>query len=132
MNVDVIVDRIVVSNKVNFGKKHFKSFISHKDDHEEVIPLCIMLPKMSPYRKDFHETKENELKEKYNKIWGKVNKFIKKRFDSEAVYNEQHLKPKIKSFEGKVNTNFSNDKMPKEGSHFVCQWCRLTLFLKLA
>ena len=30
------------------------------------------------------------------------------------------LKPKIKSSEGKINTNFHNDKMSKEGSHCIC------------
>ena len=74
---------------------------------------------------------DNELQEEHNEIWGIVNKFIKKRFDSEVVYNEQYLKPKIKSYEAKVNTNFNNDKMPKDCSHFACQWYRLTIFLKL-
>ena len=30
------------------------------------------------------------------------------------------VKTKIKSFEGKINTNFHDDKIPKEGSHFIC------------
>ena len=41
---------------------------------------------------------------------------LKKRFDSEPVYNEKYLKTKIKSYEVKVYTNFHNNKMPKEGS----------------
>ena len=54
---DVNIDRIVVSNKVSFGKKVFKSFIGYKDDHEEVMSLYIMVPKISAYKKDFDETK---------------------------------------------------------------------------
>ena len=46
--------------------------------------------------------------EKYHKIWDKVSKVIKKRFDSEPAYNEKHL-TKIKSFDRKVNANFHND-----------------------
>ena len=82
---------------------------------------------MSAYRKDFDETKyvsflikDDKLLEKYNEMWGKVKNSIKKEFDSEPVYNEKHLKPKIKSYIGKLNTNFHDDKIPKEGSQFIC------------
>ena len=30
------------------------------------------------------------------------------------------MKFKIKAFNGKMNTNFHNNKIPKEGSQFVC------------
>ena len=52
-NVDI--NKIVVSNKVSFGKKGFKYFIGYKDG--KIKPLCIFLPKMRAYRKDFDETK---------------------------------------------------------------------------
>ena len=54
--------------------------------------------------------KIDELLEKYNKIWEKVNNDIKKEFDSEPVCNEKCLKAKIKSYNGKLNTNFHNIK----------------------
>ena len=44
---------------------------------------------------------------------------IKKEFDSEPVYNEKYLKAKIKLYDGKINTNFHNNKIPKEGSQFI-------------
>ena len=47
--------------------------------------------------------------EKYNQIWDKVNKVIKKGIDSEPVYNDKYLKTKIKSYKGKINTNFYGD-----------------------
>ena len=90
-----------------------------------------MLPKMSAYRRDFDETKytsfmikNKELLEKYNDIWEKVRNSIKKGFDGEPVYNEKYTKTKIKSYEGKINTNFNDDKEPKEGSQYICilQW----------
>ena len=76
---------------------------------------------MSAYRRDFgfNETKyvflikDDELLEKYNEIWEKVSNSIKKGFDSEPIYNEKYPKNKIKSYEGKINTNFHNDKIPK-------------------
>ena len=91
------------------------------------MPLCIMLPKLSAYGRDFDETKymsflikDNEFIGKYNEIWHKISNNIKKLFVSEPVYSKKYLKTKIKSYKGKINTNFYNDKMPKEGSYCIC------------
>ena len=64
--------------------------------------------------------KDDELLEKYNEIWEKVKNSLKKEFNSEPVYKEKYLKAKIKSYNGKINTNFHNNKIPREGSQFVC------------
>ena len=64
--------------------------------------------------------KDDELKKKHNEIWVKVNNSIKNGFDSEPVYNEKYLKTKTKSYESKMNTNFFDDGMPKEG--FYCSF----------
>ena len=68
---------------------------------------------MSAYRRDFDETKhmtflikEFELLGKYNEIGEKVKNSIEKEFDSEPVCNEKYLKARIKSYNGKINTNF--------------------------
>ena len=34
--------------------------------------------------------------------------------------NEKYLKAKVKSYNGKINKNFHNNKIPKEGSQFIC------------
>ena len=80
-NIDI--NKIVVSNKVSFGKKGFKYFIGYKGA-KNIRPLCIFLPKMSAYRKDSDETKHisfliknDELLEKYNEISEKVKNSIK-------------------------------------------------------
>ena len=93
---------------------------------KKLNPYVYFLPKISAYRKDFDETKnmsflmkDDELSEKYNGIWEKDKNIIKKEFDSEPVYNEKYLKAKIKSNNGKINTNFHNSKIPKEGSQFL-------------
>ena len=89
------------------------------------MPLCVFLPKMSAYKGDFDEIKymsflikDDELLEKYNEIREKVKNSIKKEFDSKPVYNEKYLKAKIKPYNGKINTNFHNNKIPREGSQF--------------
>ena len=80
---------------------------------------------MSAYRKDCDETKyvsflikDDKPLEKYNALWEKINS-LKKEFDSEPVYNEKYLKAKIKSYDWKLNTNFRDNKIPKEGSQFI-------------
>ena len=59
-------------------------------------------------------TKDDELLKKYNKVWKKVKNTINKEFNSKPVYNEKYLKGKIKSYNGKINTNFHKSKIPKE------------------
>ena len=44
----------------------------------------------------------------------------KKKFDNEPVYKEKYRKNKIKSYNEKMNTNFHNNKIPKEGSQYIC------------
>ena len=51
---------------------------------------------------------------------------IQKGLDSEPVCKSQkYLKIKIKSHEGKINTNFHDNSVPKEGSH--CVYLSVTL-----
>ena len=60
------------------------------------MPLCIFLPKMSAYRRDFYETKHMS--------------FLIKNNESLENYNEIDQR----------NTNFHNNKIPKEGSQCIC------------
>ena len=53
---------------------------------KKIKTLCIFLPKMTAYRKDFDETKyisflikDDEFLEKYNEIWEKVQNILKKK-----------------------------------------------------
>ena len=53
-NIDI--NKIVLSNKVCFGKKGFEYFICDKNG-KNIRPSCILLPKMSAYKIYFYETK---------------------------------------------------------------------------
>ena len=82
---------------------------------------------MSADRKDFDQTKfmvflikGDKLLEQYNEIWEKVKHSLKKEFDSKPVYNKKYLKAKIKTYNGKININFHNSKIPKGDSQYVC------------
>ena len=54
------------------------------------------------------------------KLKKKLKLVLKKEFAKEPVYNEKCLKAKIKSYNRKIKTNFYNNKIPKEGSQFIC------------
>ena len=119
-NIDI--NKIVVSNKISFGKNDFEYFIGYRDA-KKIRHLCIFLQKMSAYKRDFDKTKcmsflikDEKLLEKYNDIWEKVRNVINKEFDSKPVYNEKYLKTKVKS----CNANFHNSNIPKEGSQCIC------------
>ena len=43
-----------------------------------------------------------------------------KEFDSNPVYNGKYIKTKTKSYNGKINKNFYNNKIPKEASECIC------------
>ena len=51
---------------------------------------------------------------------------IKTEFDSQLAYNKKYLKAKIKYFNGKINTNFYNNKIRKKGSQCICLLVILT------
>ena len=54
------------------------------------------------------------------KFGKKAKNSLKKEFDCQPVYNKKYLKAKIKFYNGKINTNFHDDKILKEGSQFIC------------
>ena len=74
-------------------KKVFKYFIGYEVDPEKIMPLCILVPKMSVYTRKFDETKymyvfqikDDDLQEKYNEILDNVSKVIKAKFVSKPV-----------------------------------------------
>ena len=86
-----------------------------------------MLPKTSAYVKNYNgQTKlmyflieDDDLLEKYNAIWDKVNADIKKEFDSEHVYNREFLRTKIKIHVDEV-TDFYGKKIPMVDSNHTC------------
>ena len=58
----------------------------------------------------------NRLK-KYKEIWDRINYTIEKEFDSEPMHNGKF---QIKSYNGKIKTDFHDSAMPKNGSHRIC------------
>ena len=61
---------------------------------------------------------DDKLLKKYNKIWEKVSSLMNIKFDSELVYAKKYIKSKIKSYEGRTNTNFQSKRIPKENASY--------------
>ena len=88
-----------------------------------------MLPKRSAYGRDIDETKYMYFLIKDGKLLENIIKFRKKSevaSKKDSIVNlytmkkiKYLLKTKIKSYEGKINTNFYSDKIPEEGSKNV-------------
>ena len=91
---------MIVSNKFPSDKQDFKYFIGYKDN-KEIRPLYIFFPEMSIYKRYSDKTKcmnfmikDENIFDKYMTNWEKVSNMIKKKFNSELIYNKKYLKAK--------------------------------------
>ena len=124
------VDQIVVSDKFNHNNDGFKYFIGYQEG-EIVKPLCIILPQMSGYIKYFENggknvsflIKDDEVWDKYDKIWDVIKDKLGIKFHSEPVYEYKYLKAKVREFDGVIKTNFLGNDVPKENMHYTCIAC---------
>ena len=115
---DLDVNKILVSKKESYGTKNsLKYFIGYNDD-DVIRPLCIKLPQMIDYVKNFDSNKtmsfivtDIKLLKKYKKM-EKISNLMNIEFDSEPVYgdNDKYIKTKIRIYEDRVNTNFQGKK----------------------
>ena len=128
--MSVTVDQIVVSDKFKHNNEGFKYFIGYQEG-EIVKPLCIILPQMSGYIKYFENggknmsflIKDDEVWDKYDKIWDVTKDKLGIKFHSEPVYEYKYLKAKVREFNGVIKTNFLGNDMPKENMYYTCIAC---------
>ena len=67
--------------------------------------------------------KDDNVLDKYNKIWDKIKKKLNITFHSMLVYDETYIKAKVREFYSVVKTNFLGDGVPKENIHYTCIAC---------
>ena len=128
--MSVNVGQIVVSDKFKHNNEDFKYFIGYQEG-EIVKPLCIILPQMNGYIKYFENggknmsflIKDDEVWEKYDKIWDVIKDKLGIKFHSEPVYEYKYLKAKVREFDGVIKTNFLGNDVPKENMHYTCIAC---------
>ena len=122
--------QIVVSYKSKHNGEGFKYFIGYRQGGI-VKPLCIILLQMSGYIKHFENgsknmsflNKDDEVWDKYDKIWDVIKDKLGIKFHSEPVYKYKYLKAKVREFDGVIKTNFLSNGMPKENMYYSCIVC---------
>ena len=67
--------------------------------------------------------KDDEVRDKYDKMWDVSKNKLNIKFHSEPVYEYIYLKTKVREFNGEIKTNFLNNDMPKENIHYSCTAC---------
>ena len=93
--MSVNVDQIVISDKFEHNNESFKYFIGYQEG-ETVKPLCVILPQMNGYIKDFEYEgknmsfliKNDKVWEKYEQIWGLIKNKLGIKFPSLPVYDK--------------------------------------------
>ena len=64
--------------------------------------------------------KDNNVLDKYNKIWNLTENKIVIKFHSEPIYDQTYIKAKVREFDGVIKTNFLGNGAPKENMHYAC------------
>ena len=67
--------------------------------------------------------RDDNVLDKYNKIWGKIKEKLNIKFHSKPVYDETYIKVKVREFDGKIRTIFLGNEMPKENIYYTCIAC---------
>ena len=49
-----------------------------------------------------------------------MKKLLSVEFDSQTTYDKKYIKTKVKTFEDNVITKFTDNKIPKENTHYSC------------
>ena len=126
---DIDVNEILVSKKESYGTKNSLKYFIGYNDVDVTRPLCILLPQMIGYVKQFDSNKtmsfkvtDNKQLKKYKNIWEKVGDLSNIKFYSEPVYGDvdKYIKTKIKINGDRRNTNFQGQKVPKENTSYKC------------
>ena len=119
--MSVNLDQTVISDKFKHSDEGFKYFIGYQEG-EVVKPLCIILPQMSGCIKYFENGGKNMsflLKiitcgKKYEKIQDVTKNKLGIKFHSKPIYDQKHLKAKVRELDGVIKANNLGNDMQKK------------------
>ena len=117
----VDLSKIVVSSKWKINDATYKYLCGYLNN-DIIEPLCVILPQMSGYIKYFDDggknmsfvTDDEEVYEKYNKIWEVVRKLLKLKFTVSPIRDDKNIIAKLKIFKKISRTTFTDDIIPME------------------
>ena len=67
--------------------------------------------------------KDDEVWDKYDKIWDVIKNKLGINFHNEPVYEYRYLKANVRELDGVIKTNFLGNDVPKENMHYTCIPC---------
>ena len=124
----VDLNKIVVSKKWKINDTTYKHICGYLNN-DTIQPLCVILSQMNGYIKYFDDggknmsfvTDNEEIYEKYNKIWEVIRKLLKVDFTVGPVRDDKYLVAKLKIFDriNRTTVNNNND-IPIERNHYIC------------
>ena len=127
---DIDVNKMLISKEVVYGTKNsLKCFIEYIDEDDVIRPLCLKLPQMIGYLKEFDDSMtmslrvdDSKLFNKYCKIWRTISDLLGVESDSEPVYGDtdSYIKTKVKMHDNRVNTNFQGKDVSKRDASYKC------------
>ena len=115
---------IIISHRVKLNDNNYKYFIGYSHDDDVIRPLCIILSQMSGYIKYFDNGGKNmsfKIEDESVCILNTL-KFgmLNVKFHSQPIYDNQHIKTKVKTFNNMIKRLFSGDEIQKGSVHYVC------------
>ena len=128
------INKILVSKKVLHSKEKnsCKHYIGYNDDDDDDVirSLCIKLPQMIGYVKHFNNNNDinktmsfsatnDRLLKQYTQILEKVSNLMGIESDSEPVYVDKYIKPKIRSYGGDITTNCQKNEVQEKAHHGI-------------
>ena len=117
---DIDINKILVCKKEPYNKNNSLIYFIGYNDNDVIRPLCLTLSKRTGYINEFNENKNTiimslrvndiQLFKQYKKIWKKVEKLMRKDFESKLTYgyDDKYIRTKIKTYWDIIIANFHN------------------------
>ena len=67
--------------------------------------------------------KDDEVWEKYKKIWDVIKNKLGIKFHNKPIYKQKYWKAKVREFDGAMKTIFLGNDVPNENMHYACIAC---------
>ena len=114
----VDLSKIVVSSRWKLNDTTYKYFCRYLNN-DAIHPLCVILPQMNGYIKNFDNdgknmsfvTDDKKVYEKYDGIWNVVKWILKLKFTASPMRDEKYILAKLKIFKKKIITTFNNNNI---------------------
>ena len=101
----VDLSKIVVSSRWKLNDTTYKYFCRYLNN-DVIHPLCVILPQMNGYIKNFDNdgknmsfvTDDKKVYEKYDGIWNVVKWILKLKFTASPIRDDKYILAKLKIF----------------------------------